>query len=168
MLTIDTNHPCGNLVHERELLNLTWGENGSLLSVTKSSEQTKKSRKITSLQLNHSSCFLKLPIGSGANHLNFQTGFSGFCACKGNVPPSLTKGQSSRGPSFSSSEPLGLICNEPVALLTKKLRALGTRMEVLAMANQFVIRLLLRKWGIGMALGIKTESEENRVASFTG
>ena len=78
VLTIDTKHPCGNLVHERELLNLTWGENGSLLSVTKSSEQTKKSRKITSLQLNHSSCFLKLPIGSGANHLIFKPDFPVF------------------------------------------------------------------------------------------
>ena len=65
-------------MHERELLNLTWGDNGSLLSVTKSSEQTKKSRKITSLQVNHSSCFLKLPIGSGANPLIFKPDFPVF------------------------------------------------------------------------------------------
>ena len=86
MLTIDTKHPCGNLVHERELLNLTWGENDSLLSVPKSSERTKKSRKIASLQLDHSSCFLKLPIRIGASHLIFKPEFPVFAHENGKYP----------------------------------------------------------------------------------
>ena len=52
------------------------GENDPLLSLTKSSEQTKKSRKIASLQLDLSSCILKLPIRIGANHLIFKPEFS--------------------------------------------------------------------------------------------
>ena len=90
MLTIDTNHPCGNLVHERQLLNLTWGggggENDLLLSVPKLSEQTKKSGKIASLQLNHSSCFPKLPMRIGANHLIFKPEFPVFAHENGKYP----------------------------------------------------------------------------------
>ena len=78
-------------MHERELLNLTWGGGRGggddlLLSVPKSSEQTKKSRKIASLQLNHSSCFLKLPIRIGANHLIFKPEFPVFAHEIGKYP----------------------------------------------------------------------------------
>ena len=82
MLTIDTKHPCGNLVHERELLNLTWGENGSLLSVTKSSEQTKKSRKSYIVAIKSQLMFPEASHWKWRDPFDFQTGFSGFCACK--------------------------------------------------------------------------------------
>lgn len=45
VLTINTNHPVGNLVHNHKIAILTWWENGRLQSVSKLAEQTEKSRK---------------------------------------------------------------------------------------------------------------------------